>query len=535
MIVTLYRIVGVGLVVLLLLSCNFFAPRQGRLPAEVAEYGVARENALFLAGSQPRTLDPATTYGGPSGVVGAIFSGLVTLNANLKVEPDLAAGWEISQDGQVYTFYLRQNAVFHNGRPVTAHDVVYSWERALAPQTGSDTAATYLGDIVGANEAAAGDATAISGLQILDDHTLRVHLDAPKVYFLAKLTYPATFIVDRENVTEAGWEYRPNGTGPFQLEVWRDDEIIILSRHERYYRQPARLDHVVQLMGAGIPLSLYETDRIDMVSVGGSVLERVQDPNNPMFPELQTGVNMCTSYIGLNNQMAPFDDARVRQAFNYALDKERLIIALNRGNGLAASGILPPGMPGFSAEREGYRYDPARARALLAEAGYGNGADLPVLTYTAAGYGDPGPFVTAIITMWQENLGVTIQPLLLDPYIYLEELFAGNQGHLFTSGWCADYPDPENFLDILFHSQSQQNLAGFAQPEIDALLEAARVEADSESRLALYAEIEDRLVAEAPVVFVNHSLAAVLVKPYVENYRLTPIGVFQWHEISINR
>ncbi|MBP6473649.1 MAG: hypothetical protein KA773_24630, partial [Chloroflexi bacterium] len=163
---------------------------------------------------------------------------------------------------------------------------------------------------------------------------------------------------------------------------------------------------------------------------------------------------------------------------------------------------------------------------------YANMDDFPTLTYYTSGYGDVGGYDTAVITLWQENLGVTIQPVIIDPFTYYDELYGGNVGNIFDSGWCADYPDPQNFLDVLYHSQSLQNLGGFSNAAIDALLEAARVEPDVDGRLRLYADIERMLVDEAPVVFTTHSLAAVLVKSNVHNYILTPMGVRQWELVT---
>ena len=476
------------------------------------------------------------THGGPSGPLGHIFTGLVSLDRDLQIQPELAAGWQVSEDGLVYTFYLRKNAVFHNGRPVTAQDVIDSWERAADPATGSDTAGTYLGDIVGVNEKLAGEAASISGLRALDEYTLEVRLRQPVVYFLAKLAYPVTFVVDRENVDEPDWERRPNGTGPFTLQTWRDDDVIILEPNDNYYLEPAYVRNLVFLLGPGLPLSMYEKGEIDLVGIGGDTLERLRDPNEPLAEELQTAVSMCTSTIGLNARKPPFDDARVRQAFNYALDRERLLNTFSRGNALLAEGPLPPGMPGYGGlEGEGYTFDPQKARQLLAEAGYADPADLPPLTYTTSGYGDAGAYVTAVISLWQETLGVTIEPLVIDPFIYFDELYGGNTGNFFTSGWCADYPDPQNFLDVLYHSESQQNLGGFSDPQLDALLEKARVEKDVARRLAMYQEAERMIVREAPAVFVSHGITAVLVKPYLEGYVLTPIGIPQWHRVRINR
>lgn len=523
------------LALVLVLACN----TAGQILSPVADdpaaaYGVDRENALYLSASQPRTLDPATTHGGPSGPIGAIFSGLVSLDTDLQVRPEIASGWQIDNEGTRYTFYLNPEARFHDGRPVKAADVIFSWERALRPTTGSDTAATYLGDIVGAQDILGGLGDSLSGARAISDHILEVTIDAPKPYFLSKLTYPAAYLVDRENVSQPDWEHAPNGTGPFKLQEWIDDQILILVRNDNYYYEPAAIAHVVLLMGAGIPLSMYETDEIDLVGIGGSTLERVQDPNNTLFADLRLGTNLCVSYTGFNNQVAPFDDPLVRQAFSIAVDQRKLVDGLYKGNVLPAVGPLPPGMPGYGSV-QGYDYDPELARSLLVQAGYGDPSDLPPLTFTTSGYGSVNSLVTALITMWQDNLGVTVEPVLIDPFIYLDELYAGRVGHIFNSGWCADYPDPENFLDVLFHSASRQNLAGFRNPEIDGLLEQARVEVDIEKRLRLYGEIEQRLLEEAPALFLVHGLSAVLVKPYVQGYVDTPIGVSQWHKISLDR
>lgn len=511
---------------LLLLNCQ--------LVDRALQSGTAdKSDTIRLVSGQPRTLDPALTLGGPDGPLGHIFSGLVTLDTNLQIQPELAAGWTVSDDGLVYTFYLRRNALFHNGRALTAADVVYSWQRAAHPDTGSDTVLTYLGDIEGLLAFHEGQADQISGLRLLDDHTLEVRLNAPVVYFLQKLAYPVAYVVDEQNVQQSDWEHRPNGAGPFILETWRDDEVIILQRNENYYLEPAHIRQLVYDLGPGLPLAMYETDEIDLVGIGSDTLDRVLDANDPLSADLRTGVSMCTSVIGLNNRLAPFDDVRVRQAFNYALDKALLIETFADGNGLVATGPLPPGMPGYTGQSDGYPFDPAQARKLLAEAGYAAPGDLPALTYTTAGYGDVGAYVTAVITMWQENLGVTIAPVILDPFTYYDELYDGNVGHLFSSGWCADYPDPQNFLDVLYHSQATQNLGGYSNPAVDALLEQARVERDVAARMSQYAAIEQQIIADAPVVFTSHGLTAVLVKPHLQNYVLTPIGVPQWHRVRL--
>ncbi|UCC50276.1 MAG: peptide ABC transporter substrate-binding protein [Anaerolineaceae bacterium] len=520
----------------LLLSCQLASVATTEATRRLAAEGVDRQDAVVLKGGQPRTLDPAAILSGPDGPLGHIFSGLVTLDPNLQVQPDLAAGWEVSEDGLVYTFYLRENATFHNGTLVTARDIIYSWERAADPDTNSETALTYLGDIEGVAEKIAGQAEHISGIRAIDDHTLEVRLKAPVITFLAKLAYPVTFVVDGPNINQEDWQHMPNGTGPFKLQTWRDDDLLILARNEEYYLEPAQVAHVVYDLGPGLPLAMYETGEIDLVGIGTDTLARVQDPNNPLSEELRTEVSMCTSTIGLNNRLPPFDDVRVRKAFNYALDKERLIETFSGGNGLVADGPLPPGMPGYGGlDGESYPYDLEEARQLLAEAGYADPTELGPLTFTTQGYGDIGPYITAVITLWQEALGVTVEPVMLEPFAYYDELYAGNTGHFYSSGWCADYPDPQNFLDILYHSESTQNLGGFADPQIDALLEEARTESDVNKRLGMYQEAERRIVQQAPVVFTSHGISAVLVSSDLQGYELTPIGVPQWHRVNVRR
>ncbi len=161
-------------------------------------------------------MDPALTLGGPDSPLGHIFSGLVSLDTNLQVQPELAAGWEVSEDGLTYTFYLRKDALFHNGRSLTAQDIIYSWERAADPATGSDTAQTYLGDIEGVQAKLDGTAAQISGLRAIDDHTLEVRLTAPIVYFLAKLAYPVAYVVDQENVAQSDWDASGQWQWPLQ-------------------------------------------------------------------------------------------------------------------------------------------------------------------------------------------------------------------------------------------------------------------------------------------------------------------------------
>lgn len=490
-----------------------------------AIYGLPRDQVLIQAGGEstnPRAYDPAT--GGGDDLV---FSGLVAFNPQLELVPELAASWDISPDGTIYTFHLRPNARFHDGRPVTAQDVIYSWERAADPATNSDTVLTYLGDIVGVREKHAAEAEQISGLRAVDDHTLQVTIDAPKPYFLLKLTYGTAAVVDRANV-EAGpeWYRTPNGTGPYKLIRWDRFELQLYERNEDYYLGPAPIRYIVTQLFSGIGIRMYETGDIDMTGVGPYSVERVRDPNEPLNADLVEGVNMCTSFVRFDVTQPPFDDPRVRQAFALAVDKQAYLDVVLQGVGIPAQGLYPPALPGYSLDMQGLAFDPELAQQRLSESTYGSAAKLPPIVFTSSGFGsDAGSSVSALAQMWQTHLGVNIQIENLEPNKFNDQLHAGHHGQLFLSGWCADYPDPENFADVLFHSDAQQNLGNYVNPELDTLLEAARVERDVDRRMQMYQQAEELIVADAAAIFLNHSLSFVLVKPYVKNYVLSPIDV----------
>ena len=492
------------------------------------------QQALVLAGGEstnPREYDPATTHGSGDKLV---YSGLVSFDPYLNLTPDLAESWDTSPDGVAYTFHLRENAKFHDGRAVTAQDVIYSWERALSPALGSDTALTYLGDIMGAREMFNGETEHVSGLQALDNHTLQVTIDAPKPYFLLKLTYPTAFVVDQANV-ESGeeWFRSPNGTGPYKMtEWWRFEQITYEANPDFYLGKPS-IPYVIVQLFSGVGIRLYEAGEIDIAGISYGSAERFLDPTEPLHNELLTGVNLCTGYVVFDVTQRPFDDLKVRQAFSMAFDRQKYIDVVLSGRALPAIGIFPPGLPGFNIGLNGLPYDPNRARQLLAESKYGN--NLPPIIYTDAGIGSSiGADTAALIQMWQQVLGVEIMVENLEPNFYYEKILAGQHGQIFGGGWCADYPDPENFADVLFHSGSAQNSGGYSNPELDRLLEAARTEQDVTKRIEIYQHAEQIIVDDAPVLFTTHSLSYSLIKPYVKGYVFTPIDVpierYMWLE-----
>ena len=498
-------------------------------------FGVDRENALFLASGEPLTLDPAKWLGSAGGIVGDIFSGLVQLGTDLAPIPDLAERWEISPDGLVYTFYLREGVTFHDGSPLTAEDVKYSWERAANPATESNTAEIYLGDIVGVPEVIAGEATEIRGIRVVNDLTLEVTLDAPKAYFLSKLAYPTSWIVHQGSVDRI--EEAPIGTGPFRLVKYDQGQVIILERNPHYHRGFVPLEYIVYLIYPGPSVSLYESDEIDLMSIDEDLLDRVRDPADPLYGSVQVINELCTSYVLFDTSRPPFDDLLVRRAFAQAIDKERYNEIVMEGTGVIAGGLYPPGLPGYTPDARPIAYDPTAARESLNQSSYGGSSNLPEIVFTTSGAGtDLDPADALLIEMWQETLGVKITVEQVDSMSFLDEIYAGHHGQLLFLGWCADYPDPENFADILFHSQSRNNHGHYSNAELDEILQKARAEADVEARLALYRRAEQIIIDDVAGVFIAHSRAYyVVVKPYVEGYVATPVDVAQFMNVSIRR
>ncbi|GAH66093.1 unnamed protein product, partial [marine sediment metagenome] len=261
--------------------------------------------------------------------------------------------------------YLREDVSFHDGRQVTAEDFKYSWERACKPETGSQTAAAYLGDIVGAEEVLSGASEDMSGVRVLGDFILEVTIDSPKSYFLSKLTYSTAFVLDRADVESGvGWWRQPNSTGPFKLKQWQENALLILERNELYYGELAKVEQVVFQLWGGVPMNMYEMGEIDVTGVGIAYTEKVTDEAGPFYQELSIVPELSFYYIGFNTAEPPFDDVNIRRAFSLAIDKDKLISLVFAGTMQPAYGILPPGIPGYNEELVGLDYDVEEAREL---------------------------------------------------------------------------------------------------------------------------------------------------------------------------
>ena len=490
-------------------------------------------------GGDPPTLDPALAGDAESAVyVAEIFSGLVTLDQNLKVQPDIASSWDVSDDRMTYTFHLRKDVQFHDGRPVTAQDFKYSIERAANPATTSPTADTYLGDIVGVKDKLNRKAADVKGVVVVDDYTLKITIDQPKAYFLAKMTFPAAYVVDKNNVEKGGrtWTDKPNGTGPFKLQEYVRSQRLVLVKNPNYYGDPKpQLDEVDFILGGGSFLTMYENGDLDSTRVSITDIERVQDPSSPLNKELFVGPALSTQFIVMNTHQPPFDDVKVRQAFALAIDRQKVVDVVFQKMPLVANSILPPGMPGYTEPSTKPTYDPAQAKQLLSQSKYAG--KMPDITWTTVGAGgSAAQDIQAMTAMLKDNLGINVSIQQTDWATFIGQLNdpSRNPYQIFDIGWIGDYADPENFMNVLFHTGSTQNWAAYSNPAVDKLLDQAGLEKDTATRFKLYAQAEQLILADAPVIPLTYERQYWLTKPYVKGMIYPPMIIPRLKYVSLS-
>lgn len=500
---------------------------------------------LRLSSGDPVTMDPHLASDALSAeYIVEVFGGLVTITPELEIGLDLAESWEVSDDGLTYTFTLRPDAVFHSGRRVTADDVKWSLERAASPvpegaTRPSSTALAYLGDIAGVKQRFFGLADSVEGVTVVDERTVQFRLREalPPELFLSKLTYPTAFVVDRQQIetNPRNWTRKPNGTGPYKLREWRLGERIVLEANDRYHLGAPSVDQVLYLLAGGSALTRFENGELDVAGISLADIDRARDPNSDLNPLYQQFPQFTISYIAFNNNVPPFDDAHVRRALALAIDRQKVADVTFNSMLLTATGILPPQLPGFTTEDKTFTYDPERARQELAASKYGSAESLPPITLTEVGGGAEARVDTqAFLEQWRDVLGIEIEIQQTDFATFLADSDAGRL-QMFNAGWILDYPDPEDILDLKFNSGSSLNDAGYANDEVDALLNKARVERDPAARIELYQQAERLIVEDVAWIPLYFSISHVVVNESVEGWFEPPMVIPRLRYITVNR
>lgn len=502
------------------------------------------DQVLRMVSGDINTLDPALANDTDSSfVVRQIFSGLVTLDNNLNVVPDLAAAMPVvTNNGKTYTFKLKHNLTFSDGTSLTAQDVDYSLERATDPKLAdpdsadSLPAAEYMSDIVGISDKLNGNADTISGIKVLDDYTIEFDLTAPAPYFLEKMTYNCFFVVSKANVEKGSdWFQNPNASGPFKLDSWNEGQELKLIANDRYANGTPYLHEVDLLMGANAanPFNLYDVsdNRIDVLNLGaGADVERALDKNSPLNKQLVVKPQLELTYLAYNTKLKPFDDPKIRQAFSLVVDRAKIADAMFQDKVVEAKTILPPGMPGYTGNPGDLVYDVSRARDLIAQSSYKSPDNLPKIVLYTMGDAVAG----TLQAIYKQTLGIDVE---VRQYQYTDFVagLSQNQFQMFLYGWTADYSDPQDFLQTLLGTGSSYNNSNYSNPKFDSMLQEADKQTDPQKRLQMYGQAEQIALNDAAILPLYHDVSYTLIKPYVKNLVVTGEGILDLKDVYIQK
>lgn len=512
-----YVVVSLTLSALLLTACGGQAtPAPQAAPA--AEAPAAAE-AAAPAGAPQRggtmtiaykddlaTLDPAIGYDWTNWPAEKmVFDALLDYDDTTTIVPQLAAELpQISADASVYTFKLRQGVKFHNGRELKADDVAYSITRVLNPETKSPGAGFFMG-IQGAQEFADGQAESVAGIRVIDDYTIEFTLSSPDVTFLNKMALNFAFIVPKEEVERLGenFGHNPVGTGPFIFREWISGQQLVFERNPDYFMEELpHLDKVIIQVGVTPDVALLRLEKGEIDLMGDPIpsADFVRISQDPAWAgRLVKQPQVSTIYIALNTRVPPFDNVKVRQAMNHAINKERIIKLLN-GRGTVANQILPPLMPGYDPDYQGYEYNPEKAKQLLAEAGFPDGFETSIECIAV----DPQPKLCESFQQDLAQIGVKLEIKTLAASTVIEDGGTEGKAPMIWSGglaWIQDYPDPDDFYAPILGCGSAVpggwNWAWYCNEELEKKAIAALGMTDREQRLQVIREIFRTLMDEA--------------------------------------
>jgi ABC-type transport system substrate-binding protein len=488
------------------------------------------ENTLrYPIPDNPTTLDPGIVQDGDTiDVLQQVFEGLVTWGEDNTVQPLLAEKWEVQDGGRTYVFTIKPGVKFHSGREVVAEDFKWSIERNTNPKLASQTT-QYLGDIVGLNDRVSGKAQTISGIEVRDSRTLVIRIDKPRPYFLGKLTYLVSAVLDKDKVPADGPITQPEqmvGTGPFRVTEYVPVQLVAMEANKDYHGgapQLARIERPV-IKDPLTRLNKYKGGEVDLVSLERQDVTTLRS-DAKFSSHLRTFDRPAIWYVGFNQKgYAPFQDRRVRRAFAMAIDRKKIVDEILGGLNVAAGGIVPPGVPGHRPDAKAIPFDPEAAKRLLAEAGYPGGRGLPPLELShREARKDIEIVAQAVQAQLKQNLGVDVQIRTMEWGAYLERWNRGEL-QLFHMRWAADYLDPENFLSYMLATWGPENKIGYANQEFDALCRQADQMMDMAARLPLYAKAEDIALQDAPWVPIYYQRDFELIHPRVSGMRESLFG-----------
>lgn len=449
-----------------------------------------------------------------------------------SIEPCLAEKWDVSQDGLEYTFYLKKGVKFHNGEELKASDVKYTFERMLTVQGGVN--AEFLDQIKGSAALFEGTAAELEGFELIDDYTFKLTLEEPYSGFLACISTPAVSIYNEKATEEAGDQFgldpaKTVGTGPFKFASWTYNDQLVLVRNDDYFQGASALPGVVIKIvpDTETQTMMFESGQLDLMDM--DVVTDQIDRFEQSYPDqLVSGPRLGTTYFTMNENIEPLNNLQVRKAVQMSIDRKAILDTLYGGRGQLENGIFPHGLIGFNSNMPEIQYDPEGAKALLAEAGYGDGFTMEIAADMSAF--DTVNMALEIIKEQLAQVGINAEIKNYDESTWLETRNSGELGS-FMSTWTADYNDPDNFIYTFFGNAEKTKMRSLNYPDAEVMsrVTAARTILDNEQRMKEYNALEEKIVAEdAAWVPMYSRLHLFAVSKRVQNFKVP------WNGLSDN-
>ncbi|MBX3029251.1 MAG: hypothetical protein KF809_03760 [Chloroflexi bacterium] len=507
--------------------------RTGRDEAPVTAVGQRPAGVdLVMVGSAPASWDPARIGdAGSASILAQVWEGLTTFDVDAQVQPALAESWEVTEGGHRLTFTLRPGIAFSDGTPITARHVVDSWFRTIDPLRPSPLSGILV-DIQGVPAYLAGQATAAEvGISADGDDRVVVEFSRPAAWFPAAAASPTLAIVPSDLPADAAGPFLPSGlavSGGY-VPVSQDAQGIRLEANEHYWAGRPAIGVIQHLTGLDTgPVDTFSAGDIDYVPIGSADASWIAyDPI--LGPQLRRSDALAVQYYGFDTTRAPFDDARIRQAFAWAVDWDRLV-ALSDPDAVIATSMVPAGIEGGGTGDFSPRHDPDAARAALADAGYPGGAGFPAVTLVT-----PGTTLdAAVVRELRRELGVEVIAEVM-PFEEFTTRLDDDTPQMWALGWSADYPHPHDFLGLLLETGSPSNIGGWSDPEFDAAIDAAAATGDPLVQEAAYATAQAIVQDQVPVIPFQYSEDWALARSDLLGAGVSGLGIVRYAGMELAR
>ena len=482
-------------------------------------------------------LDPALGPDSNSAIaVGMIYTGLVKFDRNLNVMPDQAT-WVISPDNKVYTFNLRQGITFSDGTPVTAQSYVYTLTRALLPDVKSPIASFFLGPIAGSDGVSNGKTRTLTGVKAIDKNTLQITLKQPAAYFLQIMANSIAYPLNQTIINHYGQTDWVNhaagngiGTGPFMVKEWDHNTKMVLVPNPQWYGAKTKLTEVDMLFvnDQSTAFKAYQAGQYNFVwNIGPQDLTAAKS-----MPGYTSESLLQTDLLFFSNKMAPFNNAAVRQAFAYAIDKETLATAIFKGSAVPAPTIIPPGMPGYQPNYQGLAYDKSKALAALQNA-YPDVSKVPPITFSFPNSQVSQSEASALQQMWQTALGIQVKLLSVELNAFNTET-ANHQVQFGFTQWSADFPDPYDWLTLNLFSTASNNSGDWNNPQFDQTVTQAE-QTTGDTRIQLYNQAEQIAISDVGWLPLDHQALSANIPSWVHGVSLNNTGLYfgDWSDVYL--